>query len=135
VYTCLRVVASWVYMQHGLQKLFGLFGGFGPGGATASLHSLMGVAGVIEVGCGVLIALGLVTRAAAFLASGEMAAAYFMAHFPRNPVVTVLNHGEVPAILCFFFLYVFFTGPGPYSLDAVIARSREPGGSVARSAT
>jgi putative oxidoreductase len=120
VYTGLRLVASWVYVQHGLQKMFGLFGGFGPGGATAPMGTIFFVAGVIECICGTLIFLGLFTRPLAFIASGEMAVAYFMAHAPTNPVVTALNHGETPALLCFAFLYISLTGPGPYSLDALM---------------
>ena len=72
VYACLRVVASWVYMQHGLQK-YGLLGGFGPNGGSVHFPSLMGWAGLIEITCGVLVLLGLFTRVAAFIASGEMA--------------------------------------------------------------
>jgi len=125
VYACVRVVAAWVFLQHGAQKMLGVLGGFGPQGGTAHFPSLMGVAGVIELGCGVLILVGLFTRGVAFLASGEMAFAYFMSHFPRNPVFTVLNHGETPAILAFLFLYFALVGGGPYSLDAVISRSRK----------
>jgi putative oxidoreductase len=126
VYTCLRVVASWAYMQHGLQK-YGMLGGFGPNGGSVHFPSLMGWAGLIEITCGVLILLGLFTRVMAFIASGEMAVAYFMAHAPHGgPVFTIHNHGEVPAILAFFFLYVCLVGPGPYSLDAVIAKARRP---------
>jgi putative oxidoreductase len=126
VYACLRVVAAWVFLQHGAQKMLGVLGGFGgPQGGTAHFPSLMGWAGVIELGLGILILLGLFTRVAAFISSGEMASAYFMAHVPRGgPLFTVLNHGEVPAILAFLFLYFALVGGGKYSLDALIARAR-----------
>jgi putative oxidoreductase len=125
VYTLLRVAAAWVYLQHGAQKLFGVLGGFGgtPGG-TAPIASLMGVAGIIEFFAGSLILIGLATRVAAFIASGEMAVAYFMQHAPHGFLWTVLNHGELPAILAFLFLYISLAGPGPYSVDAALSRSR-----------
>ncbi len=126
VYGCLRVVASWVYLQHGLQK-YGLLGGFGPNGGSVHFPSLMGFAGLIEITCGVLVLLGLFTRVAAFVALGEMAFAYFLAHAPHGgPLFTIHNHGEVPAILAFFFLYVCIVGPGAYSLDTIIANARRP---------
>lgn len=124
VYACLRVVSSWVFLQHGLQKMFGMLGGFGPNGGTAHLPGLLGWAGLIETVCGVLILVGLFTRVVAFIASGEMAAAYFLAHAPISLVFTVRSHGEVPAILSFLFLYFSLVGPGPYSLDAVAVGAR-----------
>jgi putative oxidoreductase len=127
VYACLRGVSSWVFLQHGLQKMFGVLGGFGPNGGTAHFPSLLGWAGVIEVTCGVLILVGLFTRVVAFIASGEMASAYFIAHAPHSLVFTVRNHGEVPAILCFLFLYFALVGPGRYSLDALISSARGRG--------
>src|SRR5579864_6241978 len=93
VYGCLRVISAWVYFQHGAQKMFGVFGGIDGHGGTVHFPSLFGWAGVIEVGCGALILLGLATRGAAFIASGEMAVAYFKAHAPRGFLVTVINHG------------------------------------------
>jgi putative oxidoreductase len=126
VYACLRVVASWVYLQHGLQK-FGMLGGMGPNGGTVHFPTIFFWAGLIEVTCGTLILLGLATRIVAFIASGEMAFAYFMAHAPHGgPLFTIHNRGEVPAILAFLFLYVSLVGPGAYSLDAVIGSTRRP---------
>ncbi len=124
VYTGLRIVAGWVFLQHGAQKLFGVLGGFGPNGGTAPLMSQFGLAGVIEFFGGTLILLGLLTRGAAFISSGEMAWAYFQAHAPRALFWTVLNHGELPAILAFLFLYFSLRGAGPYSLDAMLGRMR-----------
>jgi putative oxidoreductase len=113
-------------MQHGLQK-YGMLGGFGPNGGSVHFPSLMGWAGLIEITCGVLILIGLFTRVVAFIASGEMAVAYFLAHAPQGgPLFTIHNHGEVPAILAFLFLYISLVGPGAYGLDAVIANARRP---------
>jgi putative oxidoreductase len=132
VYACLRVVSAWAFLQHGAAKLLGVLGGFGAPGATVHFPSLMALAGIIELGCGVLILVGLGTRVFAFIASGEMAVAYFMSHAPRGFLFTMLNHGEVPAILAFLFLYFALQGGGRYSLDAVIARSRR--GTMGRAA-
>jgi putative oxidoreductase len=87
------------------------------------IASLPGVAGIIELVCGFLIAFGLLTGIAAFIASGEMAVAYFMAHAPHGfwPVV---NKGELAVIYCFAFLYIASVGGGRWSLDAMLRRSR-----------
>jgi putative oxidoreductase len=115
----LRIVAALLFLQHGGQKLLGWFGGF-PGG---HLDTLMLVAGCIELIGGALLLLGLLTRPVAFLASGEMAVAYFKAHFPHG-VWPLENHGESPVLYCFLWLYFAASGPGPWSLDALIARAR-----------
>ena len=120
VYTGLRVVSAWVYLQHGTSKLFNWPSPFG----ADHLPPLMLVAGIIECFGGALILLGLGTRFAAFICSGEMAVAFFMAHWPRGGILTLVNHGESPAMLALLFLYVALTGPGPYSHDAMIARGR-----------
>jgi putative oxidoreductase len=116
----LRVVAGVVYIQHGGQKFFGWFGG-----AMAHLGPLQIAGGTIELVAGTLIILGLFTRAAAFIASGEMAVAYFLFHFSRG-FWPLANHGETPVLLCFIFLYLAAAGGGPYSIDAYAAR-RAPG--------
>jgi putative oxidoreductase len=108
------MVAGFLFFQHGLPKLFG---GFGSQGA-AELMSQMGLAGVIEVLGGAAIALGLFTSPIAFLASGEMAVAYFQAHAPRG-FWPVANGGELAALYCFLFLYFAATGAGRWSLDAL----------------
>jgi putative oxidoreductase len=82
-----------------------------------AVGSLPWVAGVIELVGGALIALGLLTRPAAFIASGMCAFAYFLAHAPQN-FFPVLNGGDAAILYCFFFLYLVFAGPGPLSLDA-----------------
>ena len=116
IYACLRVVAGFVYLLHGLQK-FGMFGG-----TAQPLASMLGVAAVIEVVAGTLILLGLFTRPAAFMASGQMAAAYFMAHV-ANGLLPIQNQGDAAVLLCFIFLYVCVTGPGPWSIDGLLKGS------------
>ena len=102
-------------------KLFGWFGGMpGPPGP---LPPLMLVAGIIEFFGGLLILLGLFTRPVAFLASGEMAFAYFMGHFPHG-FWPIQNHGEPAVLFCFIYLFLWGNGAGPWSLDHMIARRR-----------
>lgn len=119
----LRIVAALVYWQHGLQKLFN----FPPSAHHMPfvLDSLLGVAGVIETVAGIFLIAGFLTRAVAFITCGEMAVAYFMAHFPRA-FFPINNMGEPAVLLCFIFLLLVFSGPGPWSVDAWIARRRSP---------
>jgi putative oxidoreductase len=120
----LRVIAGLVILQHGMQKMFGWFGGAGGvPGATAVFGTQSGYAAVLEM-MSVLIVLGLFTRPVAFLLSGEMAVAYFQFHFPRG-FAPLQNHGEVPVLLCFIFLYVAVVGGGRYSVDGLARTSRE----------
>lgn len=118
VYTALRVIAPFIIMQHGAQKLLGLLGGVGLQHGSAPLLSLMGLAGVIEFVVASLVLVGLFTRPAAFVVSGEMAAAYFKVHAPRG-FWPIQNHGELAVILCFTFLFFAAFGGGSYSLDAL----------------
>lgn len=120
----LRIVSTFIMMQHGAQKLFGALGGFGPNGGTAPLVSLMGLAGVLEFFVALLVLVGLFTRPAAFLLAGEMATAYFMAHAPRA-FWPILNRGETPVLLCFIFLAIAAFGAGSFSLDAFRTRPGE----------
>lgn len=103
-------------MMHGTQKLFAF--PVNQPRETVELLSLPGLAGILEVFGGGLMLLGLFTRPVAFLLSGEMAAAYFMAHAPRS-FWPVLNGGEPAVLYCFLFLYLAAAGPGPLSLDAI----------------
>jgi putative oxidoreductase len=116
LYAVLRIVAGLLYACHGAQKLLGMFGGVNGHGATAPLLSLFGVAGVIELVGGLLIAIGFLTGYAAFIASGEMASAYFIAHFPRG-FWPIQNGGELAVLNCFAFLYIASRGGGVWSVD------------------
>jgi putative oxidoreductase len=115
----LRVVAGLLFIAHGVVKLFGFPPDAAPG--QQELLSLLGIAAVIEVVTGILIVLGLFTRAAAFLASGEMAVAYWMAHAPQSPYPAV-NGGDAAILFCFVFLYVAAAGPGAFSLDGLLRK-------------
>jgi putative oxidoreductase len=117
ILSLLRIVASLGYMTHGTQKLFA-WPVVEPR-PTVELMSMMGAAGVIEVVGGALLLVGLFTRPVAFLCSGQMAAAYFIAHAPQN-FWPILNGGELAAAYCFVFLYLAAAGPGPLSLDAML---------------
>ena len=111
-----RIVIGLIFLEHGTQK----FLSFPPGdnaGSGLGLAHLGAYAGFVEIGAGLLIALGLFTRPAAFLASGTMAVAYWYAHAPQN-FFPVNNGGDAAILYCFFFLYLVFAGPGPWSLDA-----------------
>jgi putative oxidoreductase len=117
-YGLMRIVLGLLFACHGAQKLFGLFGGIG-----AAASPRMTAAGVIEFFGGMLIALGLWAGYAAFIASGEMAVAYFMVHAPGGfwPIV---NKGELAVLYCFVFLYVASKGSGSLSFDALIRKPR-----------
>ena len=126
IYAITRIVVAMVYVLHGTTKLFDWPPGVRQRGAV-DLFSLLGAAGVIETACGSLIMIGLFTRGAAFIASGQMAAAYFMRQFP----FAILPIYQPPGILgestifnCFFFLYVAAKGPGMWSIDHVLRKRR-----------
>lgn len=123
----LRVMAALLYMAHGTQKLLG-FPEMPGGRPLPDAFTLAWMSGVLELVCGALIALGLFTRPAAFLASGHMAFAYFIGHAPRN-FFPALNNGDAAILFCFVFLYLFAAGPGPWSLDA--GRTRRTGSALA----
>lgn len=124
-FTLLRIIAAFLMMQHGAQKLFGALGGMGPAHGGVPLVSLMGLAGVIETFVALLVLVGLFTRPAALLLSGEMAVAYFKAHAPHG-FWPLLNHGDLPVLFCFVWLLVATIGGGPFSLDALLFRRRIP---------
>jgi len=119
----LRIVVAFMFIQVGSAKWFAFPAAVMPGGGTAPVGSLVWVAAVLEVVGGSLILLGLFTRPVAFILSGEMAFAYFMGHAPSG-FWPVLNQGQPAVFYCFFFLYLSAAGPGPWSLDAMIARRR-----------
>ena len=111
LYACLRIVAGLLFSLHGIQKLFGVFGRETP----VTLLSQMGLAGAIEASAGLGIALGLFTSPLAFLASGQMAVAYFTAHAPQG-LWPIVNGGELAALYCWLFLYIAASGSGKWSL-------------------
>jgi putative oxidoreductase len=113
----LRIVSGLIFLEHGTQK----FLGFPPGqmeGAGWTLNNPGAFAGIIELVAGFLITIGLLTRPAAFVASGTMAVAYFMAHAPQN-FFPVNNMGDAAILYCFVFLYLVFSGPGAWSVDGM----------------
>ncbi|HKG95836.1 MAG TPA: DoxX family protein [Gemmatimonadaceae bacterium] len=122
ILSILRIMTGLLFMQHGGQKLLGWFGGM-PQGMTVSPFTQIWFAGVLELVGGLLIAIGLFTRPVAFLLCGEMAVAYFQAHFPRSPIPLV-NQGELAVLYCFVFLYLAVRGAGPWSVDAMMGRDR-----------
>jgi putative oxidoreductase len=113
----LRIVTAYLFISHGTAKLFGV-----PHVATfdgLELMSLIGFAGILEVFGGALLLVGLFTRPVAFLLSGFMAVAYFMAHASQgNPLLPLLNQGELAVLYSFVFLYFVFSGAGAWSVDA-----------------
>ena len=117
----LRIIAGFIFTQHGLQKLFGWFGGLGGHGHAAPLFSMLGAAAIIESIGGPLIILGLFTRPVAFLLCGEMAVAYFIQH-ARRGFWPIANGGEPAVLYCFIFLFLVSAGPGPFSLDRTIRK-------------
>src|SRR5437867_12909528 len=120
-HSLLRIVSGLLFICPGGMKLFGWFGGMPPQPGGVGLAPLLIAAGVIEVVGGTLILLGLFTRPAAFITSGEMAFAYFIGHFPHG-FWPIRNHGEVAVLFCFIFLFFAANGPGPYSLERWIGR-------------
>jgi len=110
----LRIVAGLIFLEHGTQKILGF-----PPGETALVDAMTMSwwAGILELVLGALITLGLFTRLAAFIASGEMALAYWIAHAPRD-FFPVNNAGDAAILYCFVFLFLVFAGPGRWSLDA-----------------
>ena len=121
ILSVLRIVVGFIFITHGTAKLFGFPAGPNPS-ALPEFLTQRWFAGVLETFGGSLIMLGLLTRPVAFLLSGQMAVAYFQAHFPRSFWPT-LNGGVSAALYCFIFFYIFFAGPGPWSIDALISRA------------
>lgn len=116
IYALLRIATGLMFMQHGLQKLFGLFGGIPPGVPKVVVYG----AGSIELACGALVAIGLFGAPAAFLASGSMAFAFFLGHVipAKGNLIPIVNQGELAALYCFVFLYIAVHGSGIWSADA-----------------
>lgn len=123
----MRIVFALTFMQHGLQKLFGVLGRDTP----VQLMSQMGLAGVLETFGGAMLALGLFTRPVAFLLSGEMCVAYFQSHFPRG-FFPIMNRGELTVVFCWAFLFFALSGGGSFSVDGWLARRKEKRASLSR---
>ena len=122
VLSILRIVSGLIFMEHGLQKHLA-FPPRAPGVASGpEVLSLLGIAGILEIVGGVLIILGLFTRPVALILSGEMAVAYWWAHYPRG-VFPVLNGGDAAILYCFVFLYIIFAGGGAWSLDRWVRKT------------
>jgi putative oxidoreductase len=117
VLSILRIVAALIFFEHGTAKLLG----FPPSSHSPELFSLPWIAGGLELVGGALLIVGLFTRPVAFILSGEMAFAYWMAHAPQSPY-PVSNGGDAAILYCFVFLYLAFAGGGPWSLDALLRR-------------
>ena len=117
----LRIVSGYLFMMHGVAKLFhvphvAMYDG-------VQLMSLIGLAGVLETVGGALLIVGLFTRVTAFVLSGEMAVAYFMAHASKgDPLMPMLNQGEAAVLFCFIFLFLAAAGAGAWSVDAQRSR-------------
>jgi len=120
----LRIVSALIFLEHGTQKFLSFPPGQAAGSGLAFAHPGH-YAGLIEIGCGLLIALGLFTRPAAFLASGTMAVAYWYSHAPQD-FFPVNNMGDAAILYCFVFLYISVAGPGPWSFDAWRSARRTP---------
>ncbi len=127
-HTTFRVGVGTAFFTRGAQKLLGWFGGTDGNGATANLMSMYGAAGVIEFVGGLLVAFGLFTRLAAFVASGEMAAAYFIVHVAGGSLFWWGNRGELAMVYCFAMLAISAFGAGPISADAVMSKGRSGDG-------
>ncbi len=115
VLSIVRIIVALLFLEHGSSKLFG----FPQAMDTPAAFSIVWFSAIIEFLGGALVAIGLFTRPAAFIMSGEMAVGYFMVHAPQN-FFPIINHGDGAILYCFIFLYLVFAGAGPWSLDALI---------------
>lgn len=118
VLSLLRIMSALLLLQHGTMKILGF-----PAGPMSGidLSTPPGIAGIFELVGGVLLVLGLFSRPVAFILSGMTAVAYFMVHAPQG-FFPVLNGGELAVLYCFVFFFLFFAGPGPWSLDALLKK-------------
>lgn len=126
IYALLRIVSGFMFIWHGTQKFFNFPPMQMPPGSPAAggIQPLMAVAGTIELVCGLMILFGLFAGFAAFLASGQMAVAYFLQHFSIQNFLPLQNRGELAVLYCFVFLYIASRGSGVWSIDSLIGRDR-----------
>ena len=116
----LRIVAGFLFWQHGAQKIFGMLGRDAP----VDFFTLIGLAGILELVGGTLLVLGFFTRPVAFILSGQMAWAYFSSHAP-NDFWPIINRGELAALYSFLFLYLAARGGGVVGLDSLFKRRKK----------
>jgi putative oxidoreductase len=119
----LRIVVAFLFIMHGTAKLFGV--PHQPQFDNLQLISLEGLQGILEFAGGMLLLVGLFSRPVAFILSGDMAVAYFMAHFPKS-FLPILNGGDLAVLYCFVFFFLWLAGPGPWSIDALIRSPIRP---------
>jgi putative oxidoreductase len=112
-YCIMRLIVGLMFACHGLDKIFGAF--------TPKAEALPAL--MVVIVCGFLVAFGLLTRVAAFVASGEMAAAFFMMHAPKG-LIPYVNKGELAVVYCFVFFYIFLRGSGSWSIDALMGKGK-----------
>ena len=125
LYALMRIIAGFLLLWHGSQKLLGFPPQqTPPGSAPQGLSPMMAIAGTIELVGGILIMIGLFAGFAAFLTSGLMAAAYFMAHFSMQAFLPLQNRGELAVLYCFVFLYIASRGSGVWSVDSLLNRAK-----------
>jgi putative oxidoreductase len=124
-YCIMRFVVGLMFACHGLDKIFGTFTP-----KAEALPTLMVVGGWVEIVCGFLVAFGLLTRITAFVASGEMAVAFFMVH-AKAGFIPYLNKGELAVVYCFVFFYIFLRGSGGLSIDSLIFKRSAPAAATA----
>ena len=120
IHDTVRIVAGVLFFQHGARKIFGVLGAE----ESVEIVSLVGLAGVVELLAGALIAVGLFTPWAAFISSGQMAVAFFIAHVPRGSLWPIANGGEPAVLFCFLFLYLASRDSGDWSLDRMLRDRR-----------
>jgi putative oxidoreductase len=117
----LRIFAAFMFTTAGTMKLFAFPVGIPPNNGTVELFSQMGLAGILETFGGLLLLVGLYTRPVAFILAGEMAVAYFQAHFPQN-FLPIINGGQPAILYCFIWLYLSAAGAGALSVDSLLKK-------------
>jgi putative oxidoreductase len=129
VYCIMRLIVGLLFACHGAQKILGWF--VPPDRPPQPLDMTMTIGGWIELVAGLLIAVGLFTRLAAFISSGEMAVGFFMFHAKSGSLIPIVNRGEAAVLYCFLFLFIFFYGPGRWSIDAMLPKGPKAATSTA----